>query len=253
MKNSLRKISETRSFTIPAIDLSCFESSSADAVVARKAAAQALDRACSQIGFFYLYLPGLEDAAVRLLKRCHEFHDLPEDVKMSVSSQLSPMRRGYNVTWKPGNGGSCAARAYVDPPDPKEVLMFGSEELDTTGDITRSEKSSTIHNGKSPMHGPNLWPDPEVLPEGWRASLESDWSTMLGGARTLAKALAAALGEPPDVFDEAMREPATVLILLRYDASKLTAGSSTGCGAHTDCGFVVSRVPFSLSYLRVEN
>ena len=67
--------------------------------------------------------------------------------------------------------------------------MFGSEELDTTGDITRSEKSSTIHNGKSPMHGPNLWPDPEVLPEGWRASLESDWSTMLGGARTLRRLL----------------------------------------------------------------
>ena len=63
---------------------------------------------------------------------------------------------------------------------------------------------------------------------------------MLAAARILAKALAKALGEPPNVFDEAMRQPASVLILLRYDASKLLPGSNTGCGAHTDCGFLVS-------------
>jgi isopenicillin N synthase-like dioxygenase len=97
---------------------------------------------------------------------------------------------------------------------------------------------------------------------------------MLAAARTLAKALAAALGEPEHAFDDAMHAPASVLILLRvggtsalvtfmflgslhsvlyanltinmqlctrqYDPAKLAGGSenNVGCGAHTDCGFL---------------
>ena len=193
-------------------------------------------------------LPGLAEAAARLLQRCREFHDLPEATKMAVSSKLSPIRRGYNMTWRPGNGGSCAARAMIDPPDPKEVMMLGSEEVAREGEEEEegAEAAATaaarreIHNGHSPMHGPNQWPDATALPEGWRQGLERDWATLLLGAKTLAIALARALGEPPDAFAEAMREPATVLILLRYDATRLSSGSTTGCGAHTDCGFLVS-------------
>ena len=89
----------------------------------------------------------------------------------------------------------------------------------------------------SPMHGPNLWPCEEDLP-GWRASVQRDWDIMLRAARTLVVALAAALGEPAATFDEAMRDPASVMILLRYDPAHLAAGSRVGCGAHTDCGFL---------------
>jgi isopenicillin N synthase-like dioxygenase len=216
--------------------------------MARDATAWRLDQASSQVGFFYVALPGLAEAAARLLQRCREFHDLPEATKMAVSSKLSPIRRGYNMTWRPGNGGSCAARAMIDPPDPKEVMMLGSEEVAREGEEEEegAEAAATaaarreIHNGHSPMHGPNQWPDATALPEGWRQGLERDWATLLLGAKTLAIALARALGEPPDAFAEAMREPATVLILLRYDATRLSSGSTTGCGAHTDCGFLVS-------------
>ena len=245
-KAFMASLSSTAAAEIPAVDLSsfCYERTpSAEDALAQAAAAKALDHACSQVGFFYLALPGLAEAAARLLQRCHEFHELPDAVKMTVSNQLSPMYRGYNVTWQPGNGGSCAARATIDPPDPKEVMMFGSEEpreAAVGADDEPTEAQGIIHNGRSPMHGPNLWPDPSALPEGWREGLEEDWASMLAAARILAKALAKALGEPPNVFDEAMRQPASVLILLRYDASKLLPGSNTGCGAHTDCGFLVS-------------
>jgi isopenicillin N synthase-like dioxygenase len=73
---------------------------------------------------------------------------------------------------------------------------------------------------------------------GWKAAVEADWARMLAGARTLAHALAAALGEPADAFAEALALPATVLVMLRYDPARLAGGSSTGCGAHTDCGFL---------------
>ena len=203
---------------IPSIDLTVFSSEQHGSVEARTAVAAALNDAAEQVGFFYVSLPGLAEAADRLLDRCCEFHAQPTAVKQAVSNELSPMRRGYNATWETETG-SCAAKPGLEPPDPKEVFMLGSE-----GDV-------------SPMHGPNLWPDEFALP-GWREAVERDTAVMLHGARCLAVALAAALGEPEGTFDEAMREPPTVLILLRYDPSKLKMGSSTGCGAHTDCGFL---------------
>lgn len=103
---------------------------------------------------------------------------------------------GYNATWA-SDGGSCAAKPGVDPPDPKEIFMLGSE-----GDA-------------SPMHGPNLWPAEGALPADWERSVRDDWATVLAAGRVLAVALAAALGEPEDTFDEAMEQPATVLIMLR--------------------------------------
>jgi len=203
---------------IPAIDLSAYSAAANATDTARAAAAAQLDAACSQVGFFQMHVPGLAAAAERLLQRCREFHGQPEAVKQAVASTLSPIRRGYNVTWE-SEGGSCAAKPGVDPPDPKETFMLGSE-----GDA-------------SPMHGPNLWPAEEAMP-GWKAAVEADWARMLAGARTLAHALAAALGEPADAFAEALALPATVLVMLRYDPARLAGGSSTGCGAHTDCGFL---------------
>lgn len=197
---------------IPALDLSAFLPSSGTDEE-RAAVAATLDDACSSVGFFYVCLPGLAEAAERLLERCREFHALSVEVKRAVSSE----RRGYNETWKTG-GGSCAAKPGVDPPDPKSVFRLGSE-----GD-------------SSPMHMPNVWPDEGVLP-GWRAALEQDRAIMLTGARTVALALAAALGEPADAFGEAMRDPAANMILLQYDTAHVVSGR-TGCGAHTDCGFL---------------
>jgi isopenicillin N synthase-like dioxygenase len=123
---------------IPAIDLSAFADPSSDADGSRRAAAaKALDDAASDVGFFHIRIPGLADAAQRLLAACRQFHSLPIEAKRSVSNELSPMRRGFNAVWD-SQGGSCAAKPLVDPPDPKETFMLGSE-----GDT-------------SPMHGPNL-------------------------------------------------------------------------------------------------
>jgi isopenicillin N synthase-like dioxygenase len=280
--------------SIPCIDLSSFVPGAGASAEARAAAAVALDTACSEVGFFHLFLPGLAEAGARLLRRCREFHALPGAAKRAVSNELSPLRRGYNAAWASG-GGSCAADpSSGDPPDPKETFMLGSE------------------GHASPMHGPNLWPreaaaaaapapaarsappprprrrrrqgqrgagggggaakvasdallrgghkdpcgddddDDEsacqatttttellLLPHGWRAALESDWhGAVMDAARVLALALAAALGEPEDAFADAMRDPAAVALLLRYDPSRLAPGSKVGCGAHTDCGFL---------------
>lgn len=186
--------------------------------MARASAAAALDAAAASVGFFYLRVPGAAEAGCRLLERCREFHALSSEAKESVAAHRNRLYRGYNATWASG-GGSCAAE-QDDPPDPKEVFMVGSE-----GD-------------SSPMHGPNQWPRPDLLPSGWRSDLERDRAILLEAARTLSQALAAALGEPPDAFDDALRDPTSVLILLRYDPARLVRGSSTGCGAHTDCGFL---------------
>lgn len=202
-----RIIDALSTIEIPAIDLTSFADDSDPA--ARVLAAASLDAAAEHIGFFYMSLPGLAEAAERLLLRCVDFHSQPMHAKQAVASELSPLRRGYNVTWQTG-GGSCAAKAGVDPPDPKEVFMLGSE-----GDA-------------SPMHGSNQWPDTGSLP-GWRAAVQADWDTMLWGARCLASALAAALGEPAGTFDQAMATPATVLIMLRYDVRRSCCPCACAC------------------------
>ena len=103
---------------IPMIDLSSWADPTATDQD-RSAAAQTLDEACSEVGFFYMRLPGLAEAAERLLVHTRALHSLSPEEKEKIASHLSPAYRGYNCTWATG-AGSCAARPG-EPPDPKEV------------------------------------------------------------------------------------------------------------------------------------
>lgn len=212
---------------IPVINLSPFTHDSHGAVAERAACAAELNIACESVGFFYVTLPGLAEAGASLMECCREFHKLPAEAKQQVSASLSPFRRGFAVTWA-GDGGSCASGIGFAPPDPKEMFVLGSE------------------GESSPMHGPNLWPSAASLPD-FEPQIRAAWATMLHAADVLAIALAAALGEPPGTFDDAMRDPASVLLLLKYDPAKLAPGSEIGCGAHTDCGFLSFLVQDPLS------
>jgi isopenicillin N synthase-like dioxygenase len=202
---------------IPVIDLSPFAHANSRAAQ-RAACAAELNTACEAIGFFYVSLPGLAEAGASLMECCREFHTLPVHVKQEVSASLSPFRRGFATTWA-GDGGSCASGIGCAPPDPKEMFVLGSE------------------GTSSPMHGPNLWPSAANLPD-FESKVRGAWASMLQAAKVLSIALAAALGEPDGTFDEAMRDPASVLLFLKYDPGKLSPGSAVGCGAHTDCGFL---------------
>eukprot|EP00957_Ditylum_brightwellii_P150188 11436541-Ditylum_brightwellii.AAC.1 len=105
---------------------------------------------------------------------------------MEISDSKSSMRRGYNAPYK-SHGGSCAAKPGVDPPDPKETLLFGSEPV-----LSNNGKEVIV---TSPMHGPNLWPQSQLLPHQWKQDVQQAWAVLLDAARILAKAFALALGE----------------------------------------------------------
>ena len=150
---------------IPTIDLSCFQRSSGNAAedeMARDATAWRLDQASSQVGFFYVALPGLAEAAARLLQRCREFHDLPEATKMAVSSKLSP------TTWvqydvETGQRRVLRGQAMIDPPDPKEVMMLGSEEVAREGE-EEEEGAESGSDGSSTARD-SQWPLPDARSE----------------------------------------------------------------------------------------
>mmetsp|Transcript_25223 Transcript_25223/g.68321 ORF Transcript_25223/g.68321 Transcript_25223/m.68321 type:complete len:373 (+) Transcript_25223:71-1189(+) len=212
---------------VPIVDLSHFhESAHAASPADRASAAASLDAAATDVGFFYVSIPGLAEAGDRLLARCREVHALPQAEKDSVMSSKSTHHRGFSQTWKSGQG-SCAMRPGEGPPDPKEAFVLGSEGEDL-----------------SPMHGPNQWPSEEVLP-GWRDAVQEDRDVFLGAARAIARAMATALADrgtasaSEDVFAEAMREPPASIVMLRYDPAWRSASgtSRVACGAHTDCGF----------------
>ena len=112
---------------IPRIDLTSWHDATGTPE-ARAVVAKALDAAAADIGFFYVHLEGVAEAATRLLQRCREFHLLPDETKMLVSSKLSSLHRGYNATRQTGGGVVSAAKGD-DPTDLKEVSMLGRGRL----------------------------------------------------------------------------------------------------------------------------
>ena len=94
--------------------------------------------------------------------------------------------------------------------------------------------------GKSPMHGPNQWPT-EALPE-FESSAREYWKNLQHPVATrLMQALALSLDLPIDYFvSKCQRSPHPQMVLLRYPPAPTSSSETvaTGCGAHTDCGFL---------------
>jgi isopenicillin N synthase-like dioxygenase len=92
------------------------------------------------------------------------------------------------------------------------------------------------------LRGPNLWPS--ALPE-FRVVF-TEWIDQLEVVgHTLLRAMAIALGQPADQFDEAVSPPEVLLKVIRYvtpadDGSERSESVSTrqGVGAHRDTGFL---------------
>lgn len=90
----------------------------------------------------------------------------------------------------------------------------------------------------SRLRGPNVWPDPQLLPD-FRPTME-DWHQRLTAiGRALAELMGKALQLESSYFEPMFAEPIATLRLLHY--SQRESDPSRGifaCGAHTDFGFL---------------
>ncbi|MGW0555637.1 isopenicillin N synthase family dioxygenase [Streptomyces sp. NPDC002926] len=178
-----------------------------------------LHSAAHDVGFFQLTGHGVGEAETAALTGAmRAFFALPEADRLAVSHLNSPHFRGYTRTGDERTGGSRDWRDQLDIGAERPAHIPGPGEP-----------------GYWWLEGPNQWP--AALPALRTAAL--GWIDRLSGvAHKLLHELLAAIGAPPDFYDEIFADrPHLHLKLVRYPGSA-GDGSEQGVGAHKDYGFL---------------
>ena len=201
---------------LPLIDVSALVAGTAG----RDAVAAQIGAACRAHGFFYVTGHGVDPALVKRLEDLsHRFFDLPEETKMQWRMALGGRAwRGYF----PLGGELTSGR-----PDWKEGLYLGTE-LPATHPLVQA---------KTPVHGPNLFPD---VP-GFRETILEYMDAVTRLGHRLMEGIALSLGLEAGYF--AKRYTADPLILFRlfnYPSQPVPEGLDVqwGVGEHTDYGLL---------------
>jgi len=209
-------MTKTEDNALPLIDVSALVAGTA----ARDAVAAQIGAACRAHGFFYVTGHGVDPALVKRLEDLsHRFFDLPEETKMQWRMALGGRAwRGYF----PLGGELTSGR-----PDWKEGLYLGTE-LPATHPLVQA---------KTPVHGPNLFPD---VP-GFRETILEYMDAVTRLGHRLMEGIALSLGLEAGYF--AKRYTADPLILFRlfnYPSQPVPEGLDVqwGVGEHTDYGLL---------------
>ncbi|RSZ47213.1 MULTISPECIES: 2-oxoglutarate and iron-dependent oxygenase domain-containing protein [unclassified Variovorax] len=206
----------TDNTTLPLIDVAAL----VDGTDGRDAVAAQIGAACRAHGFFYVTGHGVDAALVKRLEDLsHRFFELPEETKMQWRMALGGRAwRGYF----PLGGELTSGR-----PDWKEGLYLGTE-LPATHPLVQA---------KTPVHGPNLFPD---VP-GFRETILEYMAAVTQLGHRLMEGIALSLGLEAGYFAE--RYTADPLILFRlfnYPSQPVPEGLDVqwGVGEHTDYGLL---------------
>ena len=194
---------------LPVIDIAGMYS---DDLHLRKETAAQLGLAARQSGFFYITGHKV-DAALRaaLIKQAKIFYEQPLAEKMQHYIGNSVAHRGYVPE----------GEEIYDPNirDKKEAFDIGLDLPLTDQEVI----------AKTPMHGPNIWPNLE----GFKEDIGRYYTEVMALGRTLFHAFALALDLPENYFDAYLKKPTSQLRLIHYPYD-VTNKDSRGIGAHTD-------------------
>lgn len=176
-------------------------------------AAEQIDRACREVGFFAVPLPHtMQSLRDELIAAMAEFFALPEEVKARVSMAVGGTAwRG----WFPLEG-----ELTSGVPDRKEGYYFGAE----------------LPPDPRPMHGRNIWPEHpsrlQPLVTEWMAGMEQL-------AQSLLAQMAVGLGQPADFFASGLTaQPTPLFRIFRYPPHPQGDTDTWGVGEHTDYGLL---------------
>jgi isopenicillin N synthase-like dioxygenase len=213
---------------IPLIDIAPFRRGGTRE---RPAVAEAIGRACEDIGFFTVVGHGVSSV---LVSRMHEvsraFFDLPLGAK--ASARCADPSRGYRPFGDESLSGSLG---NATPPDLKETLDAGPVDV----------PDDEYHRGPegAPYFVPNVWPaDPLEL----RAVWTEYYRRMSALAADLMRIFAVALELPEDFFADKIDRHITRLRAINYpEPSTTPRRGQLRSGAHSDYG--------SLTILSIED
>ena len=179
--------------------------------------------ACRSFGFFVLTRHGCEEAQGDALRQSACLFSLPEDVKQSLAASPATNNRGWTRLGEETLDPSSQSRG-----DTKEGYYIGRE-------VPADSPEALL-----PLHGPNVWPPPALVPE-FRPAMEGYMEKGVALARRVVRLLALALDLPGEYFDAPgmFDKPQVFLRPLRYSSEVSDpARGIFGAGAHSDYGMV---------------
>lgn len=211
-RDRVKSVIENRrsSKTLPVIDFSAYANDGAPSE--RQRVAQALRRACTHTGFFYLANHGISAAELDVAHDWgHVFFELPRETKAAC---------GYSPV-----GGKTPNPVRDEEADQKETFS-----------PTRALLPGETDHPSRTMGRAN-WPDAVLMP-GFKEFLEPHIVKRIRVAQRLCRALALSLDLPEDYFDDAHRYPMGSVTYNYYPSLDPAAVGRTqwGISPHTDYG-----------------
>ena len=188
-------------------------------------------RACEDVGFLVITGHGVPYGLVqRVDAASRRLFALPLDEKMAWA-RASDNLRGYVPM-----GGSALALAHdeVTPPDLSE--LYTVSRFDDPEAAVRAGSHQGQDEGREAFFAPNVWPDPESVPD-FREALTACYAVLEDLAAKLMRLMALALDLDEHWFDDKIAEHITGLAVLHYPALEAPPlPSQYRRGPHSDWG-----------------
>lgn len=196
--------------SVPVVDLAA-----PDTVVAEQ-----VHQACSTRGFFHVVNHGIDqELQDKLFEQLRLFFSLPANEKIKILADGN--NRGYTPYQEETLNPSVQSVG-----DTKEGLYFGRE-------VPKGDPEA-----ETPLHGPNQWPDPAIVPL-FRPTVMQYFEACTRLGFRLLDVLSDALKLQRGFFRDAFNAPMTFLRPLRYSATRSCPEQGVlGAGPHTDYGML---------------
>ncbi|MDP5253803.1 MULTISPECIES: isopenicillin N synthase family oxygenase [unclassified Vibrio] len=215
------------SLNLPIIDISALQS---DDVSQWTDVISEIDKACRDIGFFYVIGHGIpREQFDQVQAMADRFFALPESTKQQISIQHSSNHRGWgqvNAEQLDPNG----------PSDHKETFDMALDLSPFHPQVARCPQ----------LYGPNQYPHLE----GFIQLMQQQYQLSMEVALRILKAMALALSLPMDFFSQYFTFPISVLRCIHYPPQ---TGEQNGAGAHTDYGCITLLYQDTIGGLQVQD
>jgi isopenicillin N synthase-like dioxygenase len=217
--------------TIPVIDVAPLLAGTPDQA---RAVAQALGRACREVGFFYIVGHGVpRELRTRVFDAAIAFFSGPASIREAASFAGPGSNRGYIRL-----GGE--ALDPSKPADVKEAFNIGLELPPDDPDLL----------ARAPFRAANLWP--EIA--GFRDTMLAYFNAVWRLGRDLHRGFALDLGLEGDFFESKLDKPLATMRLLHYPpVTTPLAQGQLGAGVHTDYGNVTLLATDAVGGLMVQD
>ncbi|CAF2110620.1 probable 2-oxoglutarate-dependent dioxygenase At3g49630 isoform X1 [Brassica napus] len=174
-----------------------------------------LDRACRDVGFFYVIGHGISESLMRKVKEMtHRFFELPYEEKLKIKITPAAGYRGYQ-------------KIGVN-------YTSGKQDFHEAIDCYREFKQGKYGETGKVLEGLNQWPDNS---QEYKGLMDEYIKLCTDLSRNILRGISLALGGSPYEFEgEMVGDPFWVMRIIGYPG--VNQENVIGCGAHTDYGLL---------------